>query len=170
MSKNPTKSDVVFAAAHDHRRCIDDALDKAAALCEQRGARLTELRRRVLELVWRSHEPIGAYTILEQLQRERGGAAPPTVYRALDFLLELGLVHRIESLNAFIGCPHPDLRHRTQYLICTRCSGVAEIDDARIDRALLAGAAAAGFTLDRSMVELRGVCPRCVTGEAHPVQ
>ncbi len=173
MSKPSRKAEVVFATPHDHRHCIEQALDKAAVLCERRGARLTELRRRVLELVWRSHEPVGAYAILEQLQRERGGAAPPTVYRALDFLLELGLVHRIESLNAFIGCPIPDLRHRSQFLICTRCSGVAEIDDSRIDRAILASATAAGFALDRSMVELRGVCPRCVTnavGEAGSVQ
>ena len=85
---------------HDHQRCIDEALDKAAALCLERGARLTELRRRVLELVWRSHEPVGAYAILEQLQRSRGGAAPPTVYRALDFLLGQRLIHRIACTAA----------------------------------------------------------------------
>src|SRR5262249_31814588 len=86
---------------HDHQACVAEALDKAALLCDRRGARLTELRLRVLELVWRSHAPVGAYEVLGLLQ-QRGGkrAAPPTVYRALDFLLEHGLIHRLESLNA----------------------------------------------------------------------
>ena len=89
---------------HDHQSCIQQALDTAANLCEQRGLNLTPIRRRVLEIVWRSHEPIGAYQILAELAKERDKAAPPTVYRALDFLIDAGLVHRIESLNAFGGC------------------------------------------------------------------
>lgn len=146
---------------HDHQRCIDDALDKAAELCAGRGARLTELRRRVLELVWRSHEPVGAYAVLEQLQRDRGGAAPPTVYRALDFLIAQGLIHRIESLNAFVGCPMPDRRHNSQFLICTGCGGVAEIDDPRIDTAIARSAESKGFAIERLTVELQGRCPVC---------
>src|SRR5919204_1424092 len=95
------------AASHDHDSCIDRALDRAAQLCEERGARLTALRREVLALVWRGHEPVGAYAILEALRRSHPGAAPPTVYRALDFLIEHGLIHRIESLNAYVGCSRP---------------------------------------------------------------
>src|SRR5918999_799750 len=102
---------------HDHLSCIGDALDRAAVLCDQRGARLTPLRRRVLELVWRGHEPVGAYDLLAQM----GRAAPPTVYRALDFLIEQGLVHRIESLNAYVGCDRPEAAHASQFLICTDC-------------------------------------------------
>lgn len=150
-----------FHRPHDHQRCIEKALEKAALLCEERGARLTELRRRVLALVWRSHAPVGAYDILEQLRRDGRGAAPPTVYRALDFLRDHGLVHRIESLNAFIGCPHPDETHVSQFLICTSCSTVAEIDDAKLRAALAESAATAGFAVDRLTVELRGRCPRC---------
>lgn len=146
---------------HDHQRCIDDALDKAAALCAARGARLTELRRRVLELVWRRHEPVGAYAVLEELQRQRRGAAPPTVYRALDFLLAQGLIHRIASLNAFVGCPMPDRRHSSQFLICGGCGRVAEIDDARIDSAIARSAASQGFTVDRPTIELQGLCAAC---------
>jgi Fur family zinc uptake transcriptional regulator len=146
---------------HDHQRCIDEALDKAAALCLERGARLTELRRRVLELVWRSHEPVGAYAILEQLQRSRGGAAPPTVYRALDFLLGQRLIHRIASLNAFVGCPTPDRRHSSQFLICSGCGRVAEIDDSKVDSAIARSAASQGFTVDRLTIELQGRCPAC---------
>src|SRR3954453_3718975 len=93
---------------HDHADCVAAALGAAERLCARRGARLTELRRRVLELIWRSHEPIGAYALLDRLGRERGRVAPPTVYRALEFLIAHGLVHRIASLNAFIGCVHPD--------------------------------------------------------------
>ena len=94
---------------HDHRVCVKDALEQATAICAKRGARLTPIRRRVLELIWASHKPSGAYDILEALSQESRGKriAPPTVYRALDFLLEQGLIHRLESLNAFIGCPHP---------------------------------------------------------------
>src|SRR5579871_562039 len=84
------------STTHDHAACVGDALDRAGALCEQRGARLTELRRQVLELVWGSHSPIGAYDILGAMQQSHRGAAPPTVYRALEFLMEQGLVHRIE--------------------------------------------------------------------------
>jgi len=150
-----------FAEAHDHRRCVERALDKAAALCTARAARLTALRRRVLELVWSSHEPVGAYAVLERLRRERRGSAPPTVYRALDFLLRQGLIHRIESLNAFVGCARPERRHGSQFLICTSCGDAAEIDDPRIGATLRRRAAAAGFAIDRLTVELQGVCPRC---------
>ena len=144
-------------APHDHENCIDIALDRAAALCERRGARLTELRRRVLELVWRGHEPVGAYDLLAQM----GRAAPPTVYRALDFLIEQGLVHRIESLNAYVGCDRPDAAHASQFLICTGCGATAELDDASLAGAVARRAAQLGFAVERQTVELRGRCPRC---------
>ena len=90
---------------HDHRACVDEALDGAVELCRKRGARLTGTRQRILELVWAGHRPVGAYELLAALGRDGQPAAPPTVYRALDFLVDQGLVHRIESLNAFVGCP-----------------------------------------------------------------
>lgn len=144
-------------STHDHGSCVDTALDRAAALCERRGTRLTDLRRQVLELVWSGHEPVGAYDILARM----GRAAPPTVYRALDFLIEQGLVHRIESLNAYVGCDRPDGAHASQFLICTACGATAELDDAALDAALAHRAAQLGFTVDRQTVELRGRCPRC---------
>ena len=113
---------ILFDTRHDHRHCLKDALDRAAALCRDRGVRLTPIRRRVLELVWSGHRPLGAYDILDALQAERRGAAPPTVYRALDFLREQGLVHRIESRNSFVGCPDPDTPHGGQFLICRTCA------------------------------------------------
>ena len=102
---------------HDHSHCVHSALSEADVLCAQKGLRLTALRRRVLELVWQSHKPLGAYDILAVLSEQDGRrAAPPTVYRALDFLLDNGLVHRIASLNAFIGCSHPEHAHQGQFL------------------------------------------------------
>ena len=152
---------------HDHADCLAAAHEAAERLCARRGARLTELRRRVLELVWRSHEPVGAYAILERLGRERGRVAPPTVYRALDFLIAHGLVHRIASRNAYIGCAHPDRDHIGQFLVCSDCGSAAELDDRRIDRAIRSGAEAAGFAVEHPVVELAGRCPQCRDKSRH---
>src|SRR5699024_7737219 len=89
---------------HDRTACVSDALARADRICRPQGRRLTPMRRRVLELVWNSHKPVKAYDLLEAIRSNRNNAAPITVYRALDFLQEAGLVHRIESLNAFVGC------------------------------------------------------------------
>ena len=145
---------------HDHRDCIAEALTAAAELCRQRGERLTPLRSRVLELVWASHKPVGAYAVLEKL-REAGSAAPPTVYRALDFLQQQGLVHRIASLNAYVGCHRPGAPHAAQFLICASCQELAELDDSQISEAIKERAEAAGFAVQRPTVEVLGLCPRC---------
>src|SRR4051794_6447763 len=113
---------------HDHDACVEAALDRAARLCARHGARLTPLRRRVLELVWRGHAPIGAYDILGRLSPKIGAVAPPTVYRALEFLRAQGLVHRIESLNAYLGCERPGEAHGGQFLLCSGCGAAAELD------------------------------------------
>lgn len=152
-------------ADHDHERCIDDALERAAALCARRGARLTPLRRRVLELVWQEHRAIKAYDILSQLGPD-GGAKPPTVYRALDFLIAHGLVHRLESLNAFVGCPAPDHRHDGQFLICNGCGQVDELDAAPIRDAIRTQATRRRFAVQRQTVEVWGACDACRTGGA----
>jgi Fur family zinc uptake transcriptional regulator len=146
---------------HDHASCVADAITAATALCETRGLRLTDLRKRVLELVWNSHRPIGAYAVLDTLRHEGLGSAPPTVYRALDFLLENGLVHRIESLNAFVGCAHPGERHRGLFLICTSCRDALEIDDPKVTRTVAATASERGFAVQDVTVEVAGVCADC---------
>ncbi len=148
-------------AGHDHNHCLEGALDRAAALCGERGVRLTPLRRRVLELVWGGHKPLGAYEILHILKAERRGAAPPTVYRALEFLLSQGLVHRIESLNSFVGCPDPAAPHGGQFLICRSCGSAAELNDNGINEAIKKSAARAGFAVTRPMIEVLGLCPHC---------
>ena len=147
-------------SGHNHAHCVASALAAAAALCEREGQRLTDLRRRVLELVWSSHQPIGAYAILGQLKAGKA-AAPPTVYRALDFLLERGLIHRIESLNAFVGCAQPGDDHMVQFLICTSCGNAVELADARVTKAIGAVAGDHGFMLQNRIVELTGLCASC---------
>jgi Fur family zinc uptake transcriptional regulator len=146
---------------HDHSQCVTSALTQAEALCHQQGLRLTDIRRRVLELVWDSHAPAKAYEILGQLHKENPRAAPPTVYRALDFLLEVGLVHRIESCNAYVGCGNPATPHGGQFLICNKCHAVAEIDDPQITRLLSQEAAQLNFKADQQTVEIHGICPEC---------
>jgi Fur family zinc uptake transcriptional regulator len=146
---------------HDHQLCIDDALDRAAALCSEHGAKLTDIRRRVLELVWRNHAPVGAYALMDAMRVDGRPIAPPTVYRALDFLLEQGLVHRLESRNAFVGCARPDRAHVSQFLICNRCQAVAELDAPEVGGAVSKSAARAGFTVERMTIEMQGLCPAC---------
>lgn len=146
--------------AHDHERCIAAALAAAQDLCARRELRLTPLRRRVLELVWTSHRPVGAYALLEELRQE-GKAAPPTVYRALDFLLEHGFIHRLASLNAYVGCSRPGSSHAGQFLICERCGDLAELNDPAVEEAIARSSRTAGFRPRSQTVEILGLCPRC---------
>jgi Fur family transcriptional regulator, zinc uptake regulator len=160
--KHAAKPARAFArAGHDHDHCVEDALDRADAVCAEQGARLTDLRRAVLELVWRGHEPVGAYALLDALKAAHPNAAPPTIYRALEFLAAHGLIHRIESLNAYIGCDHPERPHAGQFMICAKCSTAAEIDDPSVTRALSRSANDVGFAVTRQTVELSGLCPSC---------
>lgn len=147
---------------HDHSHCVHDALATAERLCAEKGARLTPLRRRVLELVWASHRPLGAYELLDQLIAEGHKPAPPTVYRALEFLLEQKLVHRIASRNAFLGCTHPGASHAGYFLLCDACGNAEEIADGRaLAHAVTAAARAADFEVESQTLELTGRCHRC---------
>ena len=139
----------------------------ATALCERRGTRLTELRRLVLGLVLDAEAPAGAYDLLERLRGHRGAAAPPTVYRALEFLLAQGFVHRIERLSAFVGCidahEHADGHHHAaQFLICRSCGKATEIEDSALAHALLHAAEKVGFTVTGATIEAEGSCAKCL--------
>ena len=146
---------------HRHSACISLALHTAETACRNKGHRLTKIRRRVLELVWGSHEPVKAYDLLEFLRNEKKRAAPPTVYRALDFLQEQGLVHRIESLNAYVGCGAPGHEGAGQLLICRECGQVAELDDQDIVDLIAAKSAKLGFEISRQTIEVEGLCAVC---------
>ncbi len=153
----------VFPAPdHDHARCSADALHRAEALCRQRAQRLTPTRRQVLEVLLESHRPLGAYEIIERAAREGARHAPITVYRALDFLIDNGLAHRIESRNAFIACVH---RHAVDdlvvFLICERCGAVGEAPAQQVAQSLRQATHAAGFSPQASVIEIGGVCANC---------
>ena len=119
---------------HDHGHCVEEALSKAEALCQARGARLTPIRRRVLELLWQSHEPFGAYELL------------------------------IEGRNAYVGCVQPDLPHAGQFLICKECGATAEMHSEAVDAALLSAAEALHFVVESQTIEITGPCPHCREG------
>lgn len=146
---------------HNHDACIADALADAKSICKHHNARLTAARERVLELIWQSHRPLGAYDVLAMLARDGHNAAPPTVYRALDFLQQYGLVHRIASLNAFVGCTHAGTRHQGMFLICHRCGNVLELAAPAVSEAIGSAATDVRFRPDNVTVEVSGLCPAC---------
>lgn len=164
MIDAPAADDPFPDRAHDHARCVTAALDRAEQLCQARGAKLTGLRRQVLALVLEVRHPVGAYDLIERMSAGQRRVAPPTVYRALDFLREQGLVHRIDSLNAFIGCASPGRGHEAQFLICRGCRNVAEISDPDLAEVLERAASRAGFRLEQRTVELSGLCRACAGG------
>ncbi len=140
---------------------LTEALARAEALCSDRGVRLTDQRRQVLEIVCRAGRPLGAYDILDAMRAQVKRPAPTLVYRALDFLLEQGLIHRLETLHAFIGCTHPDHPHASEFLICTDCGGVRELEDDQVQCSLHQAAAQSGFSPKRRVVEVIGTCAAC---------
>jgi Fur family transcriptional regulator, zinc uptake regulator len=149
---------------HDHRRCSADAMAHAEALCAARGQRLTPIRRHVLETLAESHKTLGAYEIMDRMAAQGPRPAPITVYRALDFLLDNGLVHRIESRNAFLACigdHHKAETGTTVFLICERCGAVGEASSAAVAETLQAAARAAGFTPKARIIEITGICAHC---------
>lgn len=148
-------------AQHDHQHCIDDALARAERLCEARGVRFTPQRRRVLELIWSNHESVKAYDLLESLKTSDPAAKPATIYRALDFLMEQGFIHRVESLNAYIGCPEPEIRHERLLLICERCHRVEERPAPAVMRITAEEVQAAGFIPTSQSFEVHGLCADC---------
>lgn len=151
-------------AAHDHAACAHDTLARAEAVVSGQGARMTPVRRRVLEILLESHRAVGAYEVLERLSAEGFGHQPPVAYRALDFLVEKGLAHRIRRLNAFTACMHPGETHAPVFLICRSCDMLAEAPAEGVRTALAATAAAHGFVVERANIEALGLCPACRSG------
>ncbi|MEI4472499.1 transcriptional repressor [Frigidibacter sp. MR17.24] len=151
---------------HDHHHCAGDVLERAEALAAERGARLTPVRRRALEILLEAHRAMGAYEMLDRLSAEGFGKQPPVAYRALEFLVEHGLAHRVRRLNAFAACMHPGEAHSPLFLICRSCNGVAEAPATGVQAALGTAAAQAGFAVERSTVEAVGLCRACAEAAA----
>ena len=136
-------------------------LDQAEAVCESRGERLTQLRKRVLELVCRSEHPVGAYALLDELKKEHDSAAPPTIYRALDFLMQQGLIHRLSTNNTFMACAHPQYPHNGVFLVCRDCEQVKELYTQDLSRKICDLANQDGFEVEQQVVEISGLCQQC---------
>lgn len=146
---------------HDHASCVSSALRAAEASCQAQSLRLTPVRRRALEILLEAHEALGAYDVLARLDADGFGSKPPVAYRALTFLVEAGLAHRIERLNAFVACTTPGAAHDPAFMICNSCGTVAESE---AQDAMKPSAAAAGFQIERTVVEATGTCPACQEG------
>ena len=147
---------------HPHHHDAKGFVHAVEAASQARGLRLTPLRKEVLELIASEHKPIKAYDLLALLREKHGNAAPPTVYRALDFLLENGFIHKLESINAFVSCHHPDEAHQVPFLICDVCSSAQEVCDERVASLIEAQASAFGFRPQAQTLEVHGVCKRCL--------
>lgn len=150
-----------FACVSDHQHCIDDALNAAKTLCKEQHLRLTPVRELVLRLIWQSHKPLGAYDLLPALAEAGFNSAPPTVYRALEFLQEQGLVHRLASLNAYMGCSHPGTYHSGCFFICESCQQALEINAQPIQDSLQQQAEVMNFEILKETIEVLGICPDC---------
>lgn len=151
---------------HDHGACIAEAMARAEACCNERGARLTPLRRRVLEMLADSHIPLGAYELVERLGATGEKPAPMSVYRALDFLVGEGLAHRIESRNAYLACGRDHAADDViVFLICETCGLTDEVASHAIGRDLAWATRAAGFSPRTPVIEIAGTCARCTAVE-----
>jgi Fur family zinc uptake transcriptional regulator len=152
---------------HDHVRSMNAAVSRAHEICAKSNLRLTPTREAILKLLWQSHQPLGAYQLQQQLSKVTDKpVAPPTIYRATEFLIDLGLVHRIPSLNAYIGCPFPNSEHSNIFLICQECKTVAEMADNRVNSLLENLSEMVNFKHKSQIIEIFGYCPNCESGDS----
>lgn len=146
---------------HQHKVCIKHALKTAEQICLKKNVRLTEIRKHILKLICASHKAIGAYELLDLFREQDPKAKPVTIYRALDFLMEAGLVHKIESLNAFIACLQAEHQHKSAILICDQCKNAYEIDATSVYENLFSLSEAVKFKPQYLTLELHGICASC---------
>jgi len=165
MNPRAPRTEQVCTDPHHHVHDAEGFVREVAAICAERGLRLTDLRERVLRLVAAAGKPIKAYDLLDQMSRSQGPVAPPTVYRALDFLLDGGFIHRLASVNAFVSCHHPRVEHSVPFLICDRCHDAIELEDDRISEQLRRRAEALGFLTSAQTLEVHGICAACRKSE-----
>ena len=151
---------------HDHRQCVRHSVAALKAYCQRKNLKLTRSRQSVFALLLREHKALGAYDLLDLLRAEHISAQPPTAYRALEFLVAHGFVHRIEKLNAFIACAHigsahVNTSHRPSFLICRHCHRAAESIAPPLHKALHTDAHSHHFVIEESIIEALGICARC---------
>ena len=144
----------------------DERIALAMSLCGERGVRLTKRRRQILELLWESGRPMGAYELIEALKpRDVRPVGPPTVYRALEFLMSQGLVSKLQSRNAYVPCTHPERRHECLFFICSNCGASVELEDQRLEHLISENASLVGFRPTRRVIEVEGICTTCIAAD-----
>lgn len=151
----------LHSSEHDHKKCVSEALGLAEHLCVVRGVQLTPIRHQVLALIWESHKAVKAYDLLDRIKPLQNAAKPATIYRALDFLIEQGLIHRVESLNAFVGCKCSEHPHELLLLICKECNEVEERSAPKVMEALSQEFYQADFLPHSKAIEAQGICRKC---------
>ncbi len=145
-----------------HKSCIKEALIEAKTICNQRGVKLTKLRETVLKLIWKNHSYVKAYDLLDDLKKIDSSAKPPTIYRSLEFLLENGFIHKIQSLNAFVGCSHPNEHNKCYFLICKECQNIEECHSENINEFVQSTSSNNNFSANQVTLEISGVCQECI--------
>ena len=156
-----TMAELNVFTPHNHDGCTADVIAHAKAMADEQGIRLTPVRLRTLEILLEEHRALGAYEVLERLTASGFGTQPPVAYRALDFLVEHGLAHRVRRLNAFAACAYPGRAHAPVFFICEDCALIAEAPTEEVTAAIDRAGKAIGFTVERSNVEAIGRCPAC---------
>ena len=146
----------------DHEQCISTAIEMANRICAEKQLNFTDLRRDILRMVWEGHGPQKAYDLLNKLQAINRSAKPTTVYRALDFLIANGFIHKVASLNAFVGCSHPLKHNECYFLICEDCKSISECCDPNISAAIQSTTTHYKFVAKNTTLEISGHCNECL--------
>ena len=134
----------------------------AETKCVEAGERLTPARMTAYAELLASDRPLSAYELIARLEkREKRKIAPLTVYRHLDFLIRVGLAHRLESRQAYLACDHPEHTHESQYLLCSSCGRADELESKQISKLLDKLTDQQGFVPVNSVVEVTGLCSDC---------
>ncbi len=150
-----------MSTCKNHKISIDEALKKAEIICNKKGVKLTKLRQKVLTLILKNHGYVKAYDLLNDLKKNDASAKPPTVYRSLDFLMEHGFIHKIQSLNAFVGCSHPDEHEDCYFLICKECKNIEECCSNSVKKVLTSTSGKNNFSPNQVTLEITGICQDC---------
>ena len=150
-----------MSTCKNHKISIDEGLKKAEIICNKKGVKLTKLRQKVLTLILKNHGYVKAYDLLNDLKKNYASAKPPTVYRSLDFLMEHGFIHKIQSLNAFVGCSHPDEHEDCYFLICKECKNIEECCSNKVKKVLTSTSGRNNFLPNQVTLEITGICQDC---------
>lgn len=150
-----------MSSCSNHKKCVKESLKKAEEICKEKNLRFTDLRKNVFLIILQSHQPSKAYDILDVLKKNDSSAKPPTIYRALDFLLENGLIHKLHISNSYVSCSHPLKHKKCSFLICNKCHEVSECCDEKLTQELYQIGLQNNFEIQDANVEIRGICSSC---------